>query len=134
MLPPPIPTPLPILKRNLFRPPPLRFQHFIHIFLPLRFTYHITARLHPILIFHVFTSSLSPTSSTSCVIMSCHLVIRMSVCHVNQSCHYVCVILSYTYVILSRVNLSWHLVISHSLSLCVHICELVYICEYWSVG
>ena len=35
----------------------------------------------------------------------------LSSCHVISSCHYVCVILLYTHVILSRANLSWHRVI-----------------------
>ena len=62
--------------------------------------------------------------------LTCHHV--MSYRHVILSCHYVCVILSYTYVILSRVNLSWHLVITNSFSLWIHICNIIYICECWT--
>ena len=89
VLPPPIP-PLPSrLKRNLFRPPPLRFQNFAHTFLPLRFTYQSASHLHPIQIFHVLPFSPLPPHPDH-VIMSCRSVMSLCLCHtVIHICHLV---------------------------------------------
>ena len=99
VLPPLLPHPPPLLKWNLFSPPPLRLHLYPPRFLPFCFSCLIYSHTHPTPIFHVLPSSLSPPHP-SYVIMSCHCV--MSYRHV---------ILSYTHVILSRVNLSCHYVI-----------------------
>ena len=101
VLPPPLPGPLLLGKRNLFYPAPhfpLRFRRFFLGFVFIAYTTTIISLDIFRYLFHISTSRSPFHSSSSSLAWSCDYV--MSSCHVN---------VSYIYYILNTITLRYYI-------------------------